>query len=159
MVKNLNNSYIDAFVGVALLDNQDRIFLIKEDDKNKIGNDRWNLPGGSIDGDEGLIEAALRETKEETGFKAEIASLLGCYKARKKGKSWIYVVFEARLVEKSGKKSDPEVKIGKWFTRDEFLHLDSSQIVHPDMQLVYRIALENRGLPIDSIKFIDYDIQ
>ena len=153
------NVLIDAFVGVVLLDNRDRIFLIKENDKNKIGKDRWNLPGGSIDGNEGLIEAAKREVKEETGFSSEIKSLLGCYKCRRGNNSWIYVVLEARIIKKVNGKTDPEIYMGKWFTRNEFLHLGANEIVHPDMQLVYKIAVEAKGLSTNSVKFINYDIQ
>ncbi len=70
---------MDIFVGTVLLDDNERIFLVKEDDKNKIAKGRWNLPGGSIDGEESLVDAAQRETIEETGYNCEIASLLGCY--------------------------------------------------------------------------------
>lgn len=45
---------MDIFVGTVLIDNQERIFLIKERDKNRIGKDRLNLPGGSVDGNESL---------------------------------------------------------------------------------------------------------
>lgn len=157
MKKAENN--MDAFVGVVLLDDQDRIYLIKENDKNKIGKGRWNLPGGSIDNDEGLLEAAKRETKEETGYNAKISSLLGCYLCKKEDYSWIYVVFEANWLQKTGGRTDPGIEIGKWFTRNEFLHLDANEIVHPDMQLVYNVAIEGRGLPVDSVKFIDYNVQ
>jgi ADP-ribose pyrophosphatase YjhB (NUDIX family) len=149
----------DFFVGIVLLDNLDRIYLIKEEDKNKIGKDRWNLPGGSIDGDEGLVEAALRETREETGYGCKIDSLLGCCLCKKEDRNWIYVVFGAMLDKKAGKRTDPGIKTGKWFEKDEFLHLDSDKVVHPDMQLVYKIATEGGGLPLESVKFIDYDIQ
>ena len=62
-MSNKQNKLLDIFVGVVLLDYQERIYLIKEADKNKIGKNRWNLPGGSVDGEEGLVEAVLRETK------------------------------------------------------------------------------------------------
>lgn len=143
---------IDIFVGVVLLDYQERIYLIKEKDKNKIGKDRWNLPGGSVDGDENLIEATLRETKEETGYDCEINSMLGCYQGKKGDSSWIYIVFEARLPEKTGKIIDVDIKAGKWFDKNDFLHLHSNDIVHPDMQLVYSTACEGRGLPIENVK-------
>jgi ADP-ribose pyrophosphatase YjhB (NUDIX family)/DNA-binding XRE family transcriptional regulator len=148
---------IDAFVGVVLTDEQERIFLIKEEDKYRISLGRWNLPGGSVDNSESLIDSAKRETKEETGYNVKIISLVGCYKCKKGDASWIYVVFKAVTDGEVKEKTDPGVKRGKWFTKEEFLKLDPSRMVHPDMKLVYNIATKNRGLKTDSIKFIDYD--
>ncbi len=148
---------IDSFVGIVLIDKQKRIFLIKEEDKYNISQGRWNLPGGSVDNDENLTEAAVRETLEETGYKVEIDSMLGCYKCKKGNNSWVYLVFKALLIGNGKEKTDPEVKKGKWFTKKEFLGLDESKIVHSDMKLVYKIAIENRGLDIKSVKYIDYD--
>jgi len=150
---------MDLFVGVVLYDDQERIYLIKEDDKNQIGRDRWNLPGGSVDIGESLIESAIREVKEETGYKTDINSLLGCYKCRKMDKAWVYIVFGAKTKSAKGKLEDPDIKEGRWFSKEKFLHMDSSELVHPDMQLVYNIAIENRGLRTDSVKYIDYNIQ
>ncbi len=155
----MKNKLLDIFVGVVLLDYQERIYLIKETDKNKIGKNRWNLPGGSVDGDEGLVEAALRETKEETGYDCEIVSLLGCYMGKKNGKSWIYIVFHGELIKKVNKVVDKDIKAGRWFKKNEFLHLSSNEIVHPDMQLVYNTACEEKGLSIENVKSINYDSQ
>jgi len=148
---------IDAFVGVVLLDKTGRIYLIKEEDKYHIALGRWNLPGGSVDGNESLSAAAKRETVEETGHDAEITELLGVYKCKKGDNSWIYTVFKGVLIHDGKKPVDPGVKEGRWFTKDEFLKLPQSRIVHPDMKLVYKIAIENRGLATESVKYIDYD--
>ena len=150
---------VDAFVGVVLLDDHNRIYLIKEDDKNEIGKGRWNLPGGSIDGNESLEAAAKREVMEETGYKAKINSLVGCYRCQKGNASWIYTVFDASVISNSKRAVDPDIKEGKWFEREEFMHLDANEIVHPDMHLVYDVAVEGRGLSLDSVKFIDYNTQ
>lgn len=154
---NAKNLRLDAFVGVVLKDEKGRIYLIKERDKHDITKNRWNLPGGSVDKDEGLIDAAIRETREKTGFDISVNSLLGCYKCKKGPNSWIFIVFEGRLSGKGTKKLDPDVTEGKWFDHDSFTQLNSSAIVHPDMRLVYRIADESRGLKIDSVKYIEYE--
>ena len=148
---------LDAFVGVVLKDEKDRIYLIREKDKHDITKKRWNLPGGSVDKDEGFIEAAIRETKEKTGFDITVNSLLGCYKCKKGHNSWIFIVFEGRLSGKESVKIDTDVMEGKWFDEKPFMELNSSEIVHPDMRLVYQIADENRGLKIDSVKYIEYE--
>jgi 8-oxo-dGTP pyrophosphatase MutT (NUDIX family) len=38
---------------------------------------QWALPGGKIDGDETVVEAALRETHEELGLRLDQSSVLG----------------------------------------------------------------------------------
>ena len=157
--KLIPRTKVDTFVGVVLLDNQKRIFLIKEEDKYSISLGRWNLPGGSADNNETLTDSAIREIKEETGYDIKVSTLVGCYKCKKGNNSWIYIVFKADVIGKSKKIIDPGVKQGRWFNKDEFLKLDDSRIVHPDMKLVYNIAIEDRGLPTDSVKLIDYDTQ
>lgn len=148
---------VDAFVGVVLVDDQDRIYLIKEADKYNISLGRWNLPGGSVDGNESLLDSAQRETGEETGYKAEVTEMLGCYKCKKGDYSWLYTVFKAELRGEGEAIQDTGVEDGRWFSRDEFLNLDQSKIVHPDMKAVYKIAIENKGLNVDTVKYIDYD--
>jgi 8-oxo-dGTP pyrophosphatase MutT (NUDIX family) len=74
---------IDIFTGVVLVDDSDRVFLIKEEDKNKIGKNRWNLPGGSIDDNESFLDSARRETLEETGYNSQVGSIVGFIIARK----------------------------------------------------------------------------
>lgn len=150
---------IDVFVGVVLMDGKKNIYLIKEEDKHRISLGRWNLPGGSVDGKESLLDSIQRETKEETGYNSETKLLLGCYLCKKGKAFWIYVVFGAEIIGNRKSKTDPGVKEGKWFGQKEFLDLENSRIVHPDMKLVYKIAVENRGLPTESVKYIDYDKQ
>ena len=46
---------------------------------HKTDNNLWALPGGGVDVGESVAHAAVRETKEETGFDVEVTGLVGLY--------------------------------------------------------------------------------
>jgi ADP-ribose pyrophosphatase YjhB (NUDIX family) len=51
-----------------------QLLLIRRTD-----NDNWAMPGGAVDIGESLAQAAVRETREETGIDSEITGLSGIY--------------------------------------------------------------------------------
>ena len=61
-------------VGVVVMDENGCILLEKRSDCGL-----WGLPGGKIEPGESIVEAALREVKEETGLTVKINRLLGVY--------------------------------------------------------------------------------
>jgi ADP-ribose pyrophosphatase YjhB (NUDIX family) len=67
------NSLVPS-VNVVVTNDAGEILFIKRSD-----NDNWAIPGGAIDLGESVIEAAIRETKEETGIDCEITGLVGIY--------------------------------------------------------------------------------
>jgi 8-oxo-dGTP pyrophosphatase MutT (NUDIX family) len=67
------NSMIPS-VNVAVASDTGEVLLIRRSD-----NDNWALPGGAIDIGESLAQAAVRETREETGVDCEITGLVGIY--------------------------------------------------------------------------------
>ena len=46
---------------------------------HKTDNNRWALPGGGMDPGESIAQAAIRETKEETGIDIEVTGVVGLY--------------------------------------------------------------------------------
>jgi ADP-ribose pyrophosphatase YjhB (NUDIX family) len=61
-------------VSVVVTNDASEILLIRRTD-----NDNWALPGGAVDIGESLPQAAIRETREETGVDCEITGLSGIY--------------------------------------------------------------------------------
>jgi ADP-ribose pyrophosphatase YjhB (NUDIX family) len=59
----------------VILDKKDRVLL-----SHRRELDIWNLPGGHVEDGELPTEAVIRETKEETGLKIKIKSMVGIYK-------------------------------------------------------------------------------
>ena len=61
-------------VNVVVTNAEGKILLIRRTD-----NGNWALPGGGVDIGESLPQAAIRETREETGIDCEITGLSGIY--------------------------------------------------------------------------------
>ncbi|MBR7827788.1 NUDIX domain-containing protein [Actinospica sp. MGRD01-02] len=61
-------------VNVVVADDAGRILLIRRTD-----NGNWAVPGGAIDLGESMIDAAVRETREESGIDCQITGLIGIY--------------------------------------------------------------------------------
>lgn len=67
------NSMVPS-VNVVVSNDVGEILLIRRSDNNN-----WALPGGAIDLGESVAQAAVRETKEETGIECEVTGLVGIY--------------------------------------------------------------------------------
>lgn len=61
-------------VNVAVSNDAGELLLIRRSD-----NDNWALPGGAVDIGESLAQAAVRETREESGIDCEVTGLSGIY--------------------------------------------------------------------------------
>jgi len=61
-------------VNVAVASQDGEILLIRRSD-----NDNWALPGGGVDLGESLVQAAVRETREESGVECEVTGVSGIY--------------------------------------------------------------------------------
>jgi ADP-ribose pyrophosphatase YjhB (NUDIX family) len=61
-------------VNVVVTNDDGDVLLIRRTD-----NQNWAVPGGAIDLGESMVQAAVRETKEESGIDCSITGLVGIY--------------------------------------------------------------------------------
>jgi ADP-ribose pyrophosphatase YjhB (NUDIX family) len=92
----------------------------------------YNQPAGHVDPNETLIEAAIRETIEETGWKVDIQNVLALnlYNAPN-GITYLRTTFAATPIEKiEGAKLDKEIIEAVWLTHDE-IHARKNELRSP----------------------------
>ena len=67
------NSLVPS-VNVVVVNDASEVLMIRRSD-----NDNWAVPGGAIDLGESMTQAAIRETREETGVECQITGIVGIY--------------------------------------------------------------------------------
>jgi ADP-ribose pyrophosphatase YjhB (NUDIX family) len=61
-------------VNVVVVNDGAEILMIRRTD-----NGNWAVPGGTVDLGESVVQAAVRETREESGIECEITGIVGIY--------------------------------------------------------------------------------
>jgi ADP-ribose pyrophosphatase YjhB (NUDIX family) len=70
-------------VVLAVVQDGDRFLLIEESKPRVRGT--WNIPGGRLEDDESLVDATLREVREESGLLVTLGGLLYVDQLRSEG--------------------------------------------------------------------------
>ncbi|MFD1095851.1 NUDIX domain-containing protein [Salegentibacter chungangensis] len=108
-----------------------KVLLIKR--KNDPFQDHWALPGGFIEDDEDLEDAAKRELKEETGVKVDVMEQVRAFgkPGRDPRGRTISVAFLSRIFCEEELKPSDDAKEAKWFDIDNLpdLAFDHEEII------------------------------
>jgi len=110
-----------AHVTVAtIVEDQGRFLLVEEmsADRKQV----FNQPAGHLEANETLLEAAVRETLEETGWDVELTAVTGIYlyTAPSNGVTYQRVCFAARPLRHHPERAlDDGILGARWMTRDE----------------------------------------
>ncbi len=100
-------------VNVAII-HEGKILLTQRDDF-----ETWILPSGGVEDGESLAQAAIRETKEETGLDVELTGLVGVYSRISNMAPVHAILFTAKPVGGEIKCQEGETIAVEWFAFDE----------------------------------------
>lgn len=134
----------------AVVERQGR-FLIVEEDAD--GKRVYNQPAGHLDESEGLIEAVIRETLEETAWHFEPTALVGVYRWKNthNGITYLRVCFTGACHdEEVGRPLDEGIVQAVWLSRDELEALDS-RLRSPLVLRCVDDYLVGRSYPLDLL--------
>lgn len=90
-----NRHFWQPDVTVATVVNRNGLLLMVEE--QVAGVAVFNQPAGHLEPDESILDAAVRETLEETGWRVELNAFIGAYqwKAPETGKQYLRMAFAA----------------------------------------------------------------
>jgi len=115
---------------------------------------RWNLPRGKVEADEMLLDAAVRETREETGCEVAIRGLGGLYHfVSRSGKPTLRFLFFGDTQDGYPHPCDREVMDVRWFHLDQVEAMSDSQLCKP--QILRRMLADVRTprlCPVDLLR-------
>ena len=138
-------------VTVATIVVRDGTFLMVEEMAS--GRCVINQPAGHLEPDESLCEAALRETREETGWDVRLTGFVGAYqwKAEETGRHYLRFAFMAEpLALDETRTLDTGIVQARWMSLAE-LHADAARHRSPLVQKVIDDAMAGRVSPLDML--------
>ncbi|MFT0788595.1 NUDIX domain-containing protein [Synechococcus sp. H55.10] len=134
-------------VAVLAWDGQRLLFVEEEIEGRRV----LNQPAGRVEAGESLLQAASRETLEETGWMVQIEALVGVYEWRDVDRHTVRFAFAARpIAPRPGVSLDPGIRSVLWLEPERFR---SHPLPHRS-PLVARCAedfLRGRRLPLDQV--------
>jgi 8-oxo-dGTP diphosphatase len=120
---------------------QDGKYLMVQENQPKVYG-KWNLPAGYVDKGESIEKAAIRETKEETGYDIELGEKLGVY--HESSSRPIKHYYRAKIIGGDLQVRPNEVLDAKWLSFEEITKLNEDGLIRIDC--VYDAISKSRGV-------------
>ncbi len=103
----------------AIIEKSGKVLIVR-DRKNA---DKWELPGGRVNCEEGVEQAFTREIEEELGIHVELGDFVHSEPrgSAPQRPAHLFIIFTARNIDEYGPLSVPSEEIGeaRWIEKDE----------------------------------------
>lgn len=135
----------------AVVEQNGRFLVVEEMTSNGLA---FNQPAGHLEEGEGLTEAVIRETREETGWQFRPESVIGVHlwKRPQKGDTFLRVSFKGMVSDHDPTQSLDEGIVGThWMSRDE-LAVQSGQLRSPLVLQSIDSYLAGERYPLSLLK-------
>ncbi len=134
----------------SIVERQGRFLLVEEAVDGRLV---YNQPAGHLENGETLLQAAARETLEETAWEVQPVALVGIYQWRHpgNGETFMRFTFESLPVRHTQGSLDPDIRRALWLSRDELSAL-SAQLRSPMVLLGLDDYLSGRRYPLDVLR-------
>ena len=138
-------------VGVCIKNDNNEILMVQEANDEIRG--LYNIPAGKLDSNESIMEGAIRETKEETGYDVKLDSVL-CIQYLE-SKNILIIIFNATIVSGNISFDKEEIMDIKWISIEDLEAMTSNEIRSYNSNIsIIRDSKSNKRYPIEIIENI-----
>ena len=140
----------DVTVATVVVQNG-RLLMVEEHANNRIV---FNQPAGHLEPDESILQAAVRETLEETGWQVKLNEFIGAYQwtATETGQHYLRMAFAGEPIQHFPERAlDQGIIAAHWLSPSELLAL-SSQHRSPLVWKVVEDYLSGQRSPLSLVQ-------
>jgi len=115
---------------------------------------KWNIPSGRIEDSEKVIDAAVREVFEETGYQVRLTGFSGIYRFfSESGNLITRLNFVGEISGGELKCDGKEILAVKWIDLDEFSKIDNSELWNGEsIKQILTDVQQKRSYPLEVVK-------
>lgn len=137
-------------VSVAVLD-EERFLLVQEGKEHCYG--QWGLPGGRVEPGESLVDAAVREVYEETGFSVRVVGITRVVRyISQLGFHCVRFNFVAELESGALRIGGDEILDARWLSFDEFEAMPDESLRTPAIaRAIVRDVRDDAIYPLEFV--------
>lgn len=137
----------------GVLEKEGKVLLVQEAQKKCYK--KWNIPAGHLDCNETLMQGAIREIKEETGYDVELTGILNIANRVIKDDILVTITFSTKIVRETSDYMTEEILDRKWYDYDDILNNMDEEL--RDLNFVKQPIANlknNQIVPIDVINVL-----
>lgn len=138
----------------AIIKRKDQYLLVKE--RASSGQIVFNQPAGHVELKESLIDAVIREVKEEAGLDFSPTGLIGTYllSPATNGKTYLRFCFVGDVPEsQTPSPQDPDILENCWFTLQEITAMDRCQLRSALVLQCLTDFLDGKRIPLETVSY------
>ncbi|HEX2916491.1 MAG TPA: NUDIX domain-containing protein [Chloroflexia bacterium] len=143
-----------TLVACVLLEHENKYLLVQQA-RSRRQPGKWGPPGGKPDPGEKLTDAALRETREETGLSVELSGFVGNVLSGHRDDPNLFVCFAGRLNDSDGlpalQLKAGEISNGRWLSLEEIERQEVPLRSGP-LATMFRLCSAKKLYPLEAVQ-------
>ena len=140
-----------TIVSQVCVKKDNKILMVQE---NKSGvKGKWNMPAGKLENDESVIDAAIREVKEETNIDVKINGLVAIQETVSDLGQLIIMYFLGEYISGDISFDGKEIADVKWMTPKEILSIKDNIRGKETIEEILSLV-KKKAISLDRIKIV-----